>query len=171
METIAKVQLLNWGVIGMKWLGGFVVFLLFWALSLLARKIIRRIARRLPEGKREVVELLASLVQFLFLILGIVSALGTIGMDVSALVASLGLTGFALGFALKDALSNLLAGILILFYQPFQRQDHIKVGAFTGQVQEMNLRYTTLKNPDGEIYLIPNSTLLTNTIVLKEKDG
>ena len=43
--------------------------------------------------------------------------LGILGVDIAALVAGLGLTGFALGFTLKDALSNLLAGILILFYQ------------------------------------------------------
>ena len=47
------------------------------------------------------------------MIFGFVTALGSVGVDVSALVAGLGLTGFALGFALKDTISNLLSGVLI----------------------------------------------------------
>ena len=50
-------------------------------------------------------------------------SLGTLGINVSALVAGLGLTGFALGFAFRDALSNVLAGVMILLYHPFHRGD------------------------------------------------
>ena len=50
------------------------------------------------------------------IVFGLVTALGTAGVNVSALVAGLGLTGFALGFAFRDVLSNLLAGVLILLY-------------------------------------------------------
>ena len=53
---------------------------------------------------------------------------GTVGVDVSALVAGLGLAGFAIGFALRDAVSNTLAGVLVLMYQPFRVGDDIKTG-------------------------------------------
>lgn len=98
----------------------------------------------------------------------IISALGTPGIDVSAIVTGLGLTGFALGFALKDAISNILAGSLILIYRPFNRNDTIKVANNEGVVEEIDLRYTTLK-AEGKKILIPNATLLTNiVIVIKE---
>jgi small-conductance mechanosensitive channel len=77
----------------------------------------------------------------------------------------LGLTGFALGFAFRDALSNLLAGVLILIYHPFHRTDRIAVAGFEGTVTSIDLRYTTLQDQD-KIYLIPNSTLFTNPITL-----
>lgn len=59
------------------------------------------------------------------MLLGLVTALGTAGVNVSALVTSLGLVGFALGFALKDALSNIISGILLLLYRPFSVGDVI----------------------------------------------
>ena len=84
-------------------------------------------------------------------------------VDVTALVAGLGLTGFALGFALKDLISNLLAGVLLLLYRPFQRGDHIDVAGFSGFVREIDLRYTTLEEEE-KIYLVPNSLLLSKGI-------
>jgi len=146
------------------------VFVAFWVAGGLASKGIRKIADRLHEGKREVVHLFASVARFLFLLLGIVSALGTAGMDVSALVAGLGLTGFALGFALKDALSNLLAGTLILFYQPFSLGDRIEVGGVEGAVKEINLRYTVIRGP-GKEYLVPNAAILNSTVTLHGEAG
>ncbi|MDA2930681.1 mechanosensitive ion channel family protein [Acidobacteria bacterium AH-259-O06] len=91
------------------------------------------------------------------------------GIDVSALVATLGLGGFALGFALRDAISNLLAGILILIYRPFQVGDQVKVGAAEGVVHEVNLRYTVLAGSDGTRHLIPNSMTFTTTVRVKEE--
>lgn len=106
--------------------------------------------------------LLASLV--VLLCFGIVHlaalvALSAWRVNVGALVAGLGLTGFALGFALKDVLSNLLAGVLILLYRPFQRGHRVSVTGFEGIVAEINLRYTTLDS-GGKKILIPNSLLL-----------
>ena len=85
--------------------------------------------------------------------------------DVSALVASLGLTGFALGFALRDALSNVLSGVLVLIYRPFKRGDSIKVTGFEGKVIEIDLRYTSLQM-NGSRVLIPNSSLFNNPVVI-----
>jgi hypothetical protein len=75
------------------------------------------------------------------------------------------LTGFALGFAFRDALSNILAGVLIVMHRPFLRGDHISVVGFEGTVVGIDLRYTTLQK-DDKIFLIPNSTLFTNPISL-----
>ena len=97
------------------------------------------------------------------------TAIGTIGIDVKALVASLGLTGFALGFALKDIISNSLAGALILFYKPFHRGDHIDVAGSEGIVGSVDMRYTTLVVSDGQRILVPNSSLFTNTIRVTDK--
>jgi small-conductance mechanosensitive channel len=91
------------------------------------------------------------------------------GTNVSALVASLGLTGFALGFALR-ALSNLLAGILILVYCTLKIDDKIAVAGFEGTVMKIDLGYTTLQAEDARV-LIPNSTLFTNPIKALRGNG
>jgi small-conductance mechanosensitive channel len=87
------------------------------------------------------------------------------GINVSALVAGLGLTGFALGFGLKDILGNLVSGLLILLYRPFSLNEQISVAGMEGCVTEIDLRYTRLENA-GKAYLIPNSMMITNTIML-----
>jgi small-conductance mechanosensitive channel len=75
------------------------------------------------------------------------------------------LTGFALSFALKDALSNVLAGAMILLYRPFTTGSRISVGGFQGEVTQIDLRYTRLKSAEQDV-LLPNSTLLTTPIVV-----
>jgi Mechanosensitive ion channel len=91
--------------------------------------------------------------------------LGTVGINVSALVAGLGLTGFALGFALKDALSNMLAGVLILSYRPFRHGQRIEVSGYQGTFANIDFRYTTLQTEEKTI-LLPNANLFTNTMVV-----
>ena len=97
------------------------------------------------------------------IILGIVTALGTLGIDVSAIVASLGLTGFAIGFAFKDALSNYLAGIMVILYKPYDIGDNVNITGCEGKITEIDLRYTTIEN-EGEIHMVPNSVCLSKTI-------
>jgi len=109
--------------------------------------------------------LIGGVARLTILVLGVITALGTLGINVSALVAGLGLTGFALGFALKDSVSNLLAGVLILAYRPFEMGNYIKVAGHEGEVVKIDLRYTTLKNEENT-YLIPNSLIFSNAVTI-----
>jgi small conductance mechanosensitive channel len=143
----------------------FLILAGFWLVSSVANRIILQISRRSDPAKRDVIELLAQITRVSLLVFGVVTALGTIGVNVSALVAGLGLTGFALGFAFRDALSNVLAGVLIVMYRPFLRGDRILVVGLEGDVVGIDLRYTTLRH-EQKILLIPNSTLFTNPIIL-----
>jgi small-conductance mechanosensitive channel len=99
------------------------------------------------------------------LLFGVITALGTMGVNVSAMVAGLGLTGLALGLALKEVVSNAVAGVLILIYKPFKRGDVVAVLTFKGRTSEINLRYTTLDTPEGRVF-VPNMLLLTNVMMV-----
>jgi small-conductance mechanosensitive channel len=143
------------------------LFASFLLASFLADKLICRLGRRADSIKQDVLNLLGQVAKTTLIVVGTVTALGTVGVNVSAMVAGLGLTGFALGFAFRDALSNVLAGVLILVYRPFQRGDHIAVAGFEGHVARIDLRYTTLQG-EAKKFLIPNSILLTNAIVLNQ---
>ena len=147
---------------------GILIFLVSWATASILGRLLVRLGSKLNDSKRRVVRLGATTCRVGILILGLITGLGTMGINVSALVAGLGLTGFALGFALKDALSNFLAGVLLLIYQPFTHGDWISVAGCEGQVMEINLRYTVIKK-ENDTYLIPNSILFTNTIRLSGK--
>ncbi len=102
----------------------------------------------------------------ILILLGAITAVGTIGIDVSSLVAGLGLTGFALGFALKDMISNALSGIMIIVYKPFTSGDRVAMAPFEGVVFEVNLRYTVLDSAEKRVF-IPNSLLFTTPVVVE----
>ena len=90
---------------------------------------------------KDFLHLTTRVVKIVMLLLGSITALG---VNVSALVAGLGLNGFALGFALKDIVSNLISGAMILIHHPFSLDDFIAVGEFEGPVVDIDLRYTTI---------------------------
>jgi small-conductance mechanosensitive channel len=141
------------------------ILFVFWVLAAMARKVVRK-AGATAEIDSSVINLLARSAHVALIAVGLVTTLGTLGIDVSAIVASLGLTGFAVSFALKDSISNLLSGMLILIYRPFKVGASIKVKTFEGQVTAIDLRYTKLER-DGEKILVPNSLLFTNPISIQ----
>jgi small conductance mechanosensitive channel len=148
---------------------GLLIFVAFWLAGVLLRAFFGRLSQRADFNTAFILRLAGRTSSIALIVFGAITALGTMGINVSALVAGLGLTGFALGFALKDILSNLIAGVLILLYRPFRVNDYILVAGNEGVVTEIDLRYTTLQK-EGQIFLIPNSVLFTNSIgVVKSK--
>ncbi|MFT6563248.1 MAG: small-conductance mechanosensitive channel [Limisphaerales bacterium] len=145
------------------------ILFVFWVLAVVARMVVRKggVAAGIDSS---VINLLARSAHVVLLVIGLVTTLGTLGIDVSAIVASLGLTGFAVGFALKDSISNLLSGVLILIHRPFNVGDTIKVKTFGGLVSAIDLRYTRLER-GGEKILVPNSLLFTNPISIQSGSG
>jgi len=113
---------------------------------------------------QDLAEFMGRVVKVGVLIMGLVTALANLGVDVSALVTGLGLTGFALGFALKDVISNVLAGVLILIYKPFVKSDYIKVKGHEGLVVSTDLRYTILRDEAGAKLYIPNAMLFVDAL-------
>lgn len=88
-----------------------------------------------------------------------------LGFNVSALVAGLGLTGFALGFALKDAIANLVAGIMIVIYKPIELGSIVEISGTKGEVTNINLRYISIQKEDA-VDLVPNSLFLSKQITV-----
>jgi len=141
---------------------GILIILACWIIAVIVKKVILAIPSVTHE-KRYVFKLIADFCKISIILLGIITALGTAGVNVTAIVASLGLTGFAIGFALKDYLSSVLAGLMVIIYQPYKIGDIITVTGATGKVREINLRYTVLTTIEKDI-LIPNSSMINSTI-------
>ncbi len=143
---------------------GLVVIVVFLIAAVTTRKLLRRLSARIEPDKRPLVELAAETLRYVVIAVGLIMGLGTMGVDVSALIAGLGLTGFALGFTLRDAVSNLIAGVLILLYQPFGYGDKITVGGNKGTVIGINFRYTVLEADGEAVVHVPNSTMFSNSV-------
>ena len=141
---------------------GVSIFILFWFFG----KLIQYAVNKVLTGKNpntNISRVISGIIKNIIVILGFITALGTIGINVSAIVAGLGLTGFAFGFAFKDMLSNFISGIMIFIYEPFRLGDRIIVDGKEGEVVDINLRYVTLKNDESKI-LIPNSLSVSKSV-------
>lgn len=138
-------------------------------LILLVKQLEHRLADDIAQNQQGILKLVSRLARLLVVVIATITVFDVLGINITGLVAGLGLTGFALGFALKDAISNFISGVLLLFYRPFERKDIIEVGNYKGIVEEIDLRYTTLRAEDKKI-LLPNSTLFTQAIILHKSE-
>jgi small conductance mechanosensitive channel len=138
----------------------FVGFLIVW---LILRRLLRASLSkaRLNVTAASFVETVA---QYAFLGIGAVYALSAAGIDVSALLAALGIAGLTLGFAAKDSLSNLISGLLIFIYQPFGIGDLIEVDDYYGRVHAITLRSTRIVTVDGRMLAVPNTIIINKTV-------
>ncbi len=135
-------------------------------------KVLQKISERVGRSQHidaDLAVFLGRVVKTAVMVVGIVTSLSALGVDVSALVAGLGLTGFALGFALKDVISNVLAGVLILIYKPFEKTNYIKVKTYEGTVVSTDLRYTVLQAADETRLFVPNSILFVDAISVAQQ--
>ncbi len=87
------------------------------------------------------------------------------GVDLAALLGGLAIGGFVLGFALKDTLGNLAAGVMLLFYRPYQVGDTVTIAGDTGDVVDLGVSLTTMKAGDGRIITIPNGKILNGVVI------
>jgi small conductance mechanosensitive channel len=151
----------------------FLPSLLVIALILLATRIIAWRTQRLVQklaGRTQapagVVDLLGRLARFGIVTLGILLVLDRLGWSQAALsfLAGIGIVGIAIGFALQDIVKQFAAGVLLLMLRPFHIGDHVKIGAFEGQVMQVQLRATVLKTVNGDEVLIPNADVYTTAI-------
>jgi len=134
------------------------VFLTRWLLRLAKHAITR------TKAPSQIVQLSINGLTVLAIAIGAIVVLGTMGVNVAGLVASVGLTGIVVGFALKDTLENLVAGTLLLIERPFVPGDAIKVGEFSGVVTDVVIRATTIRTFDGVEVIIPNNVVYTSAI-------
>ncbi|QQO83838.1 mechanosensitive ion channel family protein [Shewanella algae] len=145
------------------------VFAAFVVVSLIIDRFLKQVAARFDSAASESFRLISNSQRVVLIFIGAVLALSKLGFDVGALVAGLGLTGFALGFALKDAISNLIAGIMIVLYKPIKLGNKIDITGSKGTVVDLNLRYITV-NDEGVTHLVPNSLFLNNKVSIIDED-
>jgi small conductance mechanosensitive channel len=150
-----------------QWLPRLLAAVLALVLTLLVARIVRRGvdgALRRADADRHVRVIVATLAFYAAVALGLVVALSVGGVDLGVLVGSLGLATIALGFALQDIVSNFTAGIVLLLEHPFTEGDHIAIDEAEGEVEEIRIRATRLRAPDGQLVLVPNKLLFTGVL-------
>jgi small-conductance mechanosensitive channel len=150
-------------------LPNFLVAIAIFIATLLLSKVARRWTKQNVKNRiddPETRELLARIARWTVLVLGTLAALDQVpGVDITSLLAGLGILGFTIGFALQDIARNFIAGLLLLIRQPFGVGDGVEVAGHAGTVMEITTRDTVIKTRDGVMEIIPNLDVYTNPIV------
>jgi len=94
----------------------------------------------------------------------ILAALSKLGINTNSFIAVLGAVGLAVGLAFQGMLSNVGAGVLLVFFRPFNVGDFINAAGESGVVEEINLFSTLLKTGDNKQIIIPNSAIIGGNI-------
>ncbi len=98
-------------------------------------------------------------------VLAIIVGLNNAGYDVAALIAGLGLGGFAFALAAKDSISHVFGGFVLFADKPFTINDRIIVGGFDGIVKEIGIRSARIQTLDGRMVTLPNAAIANDSIV------
>lgn len=109
--------------------------------------------------------ILARLVRYAISIIVLIAALGQLGVQTTSLLAALGAIGLAIGLALQGTLSNIAAGMMLLWLRPYKVGDYIKAGDIEGTVNDMSLFATHLKTIEGLFLFAPNNELWNTKIL------
>lgn len=145
-----------------------VVITIFWLLSKLFKFFVRKTLSDRSYTKQNLVLVLnrvgSSAIIFFGFLIGLVIAIP--GFTPGQLMSALGIGSVAIGFAFKDIFQNLLSGILILLGEPFKIGDDIIVSGMEGTVEDIQIRATFLRSPDGRRIVIPNATVYTSAVTV-----
>ena len=141
-----------------------------WA-SRRASKVVREWMTRSSRIDRTLAPILAALVRYAILTLTVVVTLGNFGVETTSIIAVLGAAGLAIGLALQGTLSNVAAGLMLLFLRPFKIGDWVEAAGVSGSVREIGL-FTTIIDTFDNVYIsVPNSAIWTSNIINHAKYG
>ncbi len=136
-----------------------------WALARWLSRWVKRVLARSSHMDETLKPLVVDFVHYAVIAVTLVLVLSQFGIQTTSLIALLGATGLAVGLALQGTLSNVAAGMMLLFLRPFRVTEKIVASGITGTVHEIGLFQTQLVTDDGLYVVLPNSMLFSGIII------
>jgi small-conductance mechanosensitive channel len=145
------------------WIAGAVIIFIFFILAGIASRAIKNAIMKEKEDIQESALILIDRVTRITVVaVGITIALAINGLNFTAVVGALSL---GIGFALKDIIGNFLSGVIMLSQNRIRIGDFVKVNEILGTITNIDTRATILQSIDGSEVVIPNQTMLSETLI------
>ena len=139
-----------------------------WVSRVIARLLSRVLVKRKID--QTFIDFSVDMLKSMIVLLVIVIVLSQLGVPTASLVAIIGAMGLAVGLSLKSSLSNLASGFLLILFRPFKVGDVIDIKGSSGAVQSIQIMFTYIDTADGERWVVPNSTFMSNIVKNAGKD-
>ncbi|WP_168709218.1 mechanosensitive ion channel family protein [Halomonas borealis] len=150
--------------------GALLLIVATWGASKLLRVLVSRLAHR-ARLRRNLTEVMAMLIGLTVWLVGLLVAITLVFPTITPgkAMTTLGLGSIAVGFAFKDVFENFLAGLLILWREPFKIGDHIAVEEHEveGLVEEITVRDSHIRRTDGQLIVVPNALMFQNPVIVR----
>ena len=134
-------------------------------LSVIIRHSLRRISSRGGKLTPMMASMISRICSVIIWIIAIITVLGAFGIDLTPVLAGLGITGVVLGFALQESISSFFSGIMLAVNNPFRVGDWVDIGDVSGSVVSMDLMCVTLAAGDNRRITLSNTNVWGSTIV------
>ena len=166
-------QVTSWGPVVLDAIKALFVLVFGWIAAGMVSRAIRRKVLAEQALDDTIGSFFAAVVRWMILIIVLVAVLGIFGIEATSLVAVLGAATLAIGLALQGTMSDVAAGILLIFFRPYKLGDYVDIGGTSGTVEDINLFLTTLKTPQNVKIVMPNGkawgAVITNYSVNKTR--
>jgi len=132
-----------------------------------SRLTVFLIGRRLATKKLrpDVIHVVKRVVFFAALVLVVITALGLLGIPLTAFAFATGAIAIGVGFGAQNIINNFISGWILMAERPIRIDDYIELDTAQGTVEEIGYRSTRVRRTDGVHLLVPNSSILENTVV------
>ena len=140
-----------------------IIFVGRWVVKLLLKIIKSALEKTSIEETVRI--FVANLLNTLLMVIIFIAAINQLGIETTSIIAMLGAAGLAIGLSLQGSLANFAAGILVVIFKPYKVGDYIEAGSAAGTVLDIQIFSTVLKTPDHKIVIIPNGTIMKDSIV------
>lgn len=104
-------------------------------------------------------KLASNSVKYVLFFIGILIALDEFGINTASIIATAGVGGIAIGFGAQSLVKDVITGFFILLEDQFSVGDYVQIGSNSGMVEELGLRVTKIRGFNGELHIIPNSSI------------
>ncbi len=142
------------------------IFLIVVLLSVLVARFIRLYLHRMFREKvaPDILSILEKMVYYAVIIIGVISVLPQIGVNLTGLLVAGGVIGVVIGFASQSVVSNLISGLFLVFERPVRIGDQINVEDTSGFVEDIRILSTIVRTYDGIYVRIPNEKVFSSNI-------
>ena len=163
--TTFLTQLSAWAALALPgFLSAILLFAVGWWVAGRAERAVAGLLDKTSRIDPTLRGVISSVVRYSILVLVVVAVLGQLGIQTTNILAALGAIGLAIGLAMQGTLSNIAAGMMLLWLRPFRVGDYVDTGTVAGTVKEVGLFASTLHSWDGIFLFVPNSQLWNTKI-------
>lgn len=164
--SVFLTQLTAWAAVALpSFVSALFMLIVGWWIAARTERGMRMLLSRQSHIDATLCGVIASLVRYGILVLVIVAVLGQLGIQTTSILAALGAAGLAIGLAMQGTLSNIAAGMMLLWLRPFRVGDFVDNGNSVGTVTEVGLFATELLTYDGLYVFVPNSDLWNKKLI------